>query len=124
MTAAPRHRANADSTTQAAGGGADQWACLTTQAASFWIDALQANLRNWRSVADAMTSAARARQDIALQLLQSRAGAQDSAETPHAPAQFVAPMLAAQKAYQRMGAAILEAQKQTLHALSDYERPH
>jgi hypothetical protein len=102
------------------------WNAASAQAASIGLDVIQANLRAWRSLADALTNALRAQQDIALKALQARAneaGPADGAAMPGGD-QFLAPMVAARKAYEQMGEAVVEAQKQALQAFADQERPH
>jgi hypothetical protein len=93
------------------------------------ISAFQSNLRAWRSMMDSMRISIRKQQDMALRAM--RAQATDAAH-PHAegedgmlgPMDFLSPMIAAQKVYEQMGDAVLEAQKEAFEALANGPKPH
>jgi hypothetical protein len=95
------------------------------RAALFGLDTFEANLRIWRNVLDAMREAGRIQQDAALESLRTQFKRGDHLDEParEGPALF-APFLAARRAYEQIGDAVLSAQRQALDTMSAETRPH
>lgn len=97
------------------------------------LSGAQAAMQAWRCGVDAVRTALRAQQDA---LVSALTGTLASSEEPTAPedaasegqpseaATFVAPMLAATRAYSTMGKAFIIAQRDTLRAFSGAGKPH
>ena len=97
----------------------------SARAALFGLDAFEANLRIWRGVLDAMREAGRAQQNAALESvrLQLKRGDHLGEQADEGPALF-APFLAARRAYEQIGDAVLSAQRQALDTMSAEAQPH
>jgi hypothetical protein len=100
----------------------------TAHAALASVDTAEVALAAWRRWIDASRSALRAQQDIMLDAwrtqLKQAAGARTDAEAASAASGLLSPMMAAAKAYEQVGEAVLEAQRGALDALSSSQRPH
>lgn len=92
----------------------------------------QATLQAWRSGSDSMRALMRAQQDALLAMLVAPAASEDeSSSDADAPAEsradaadFVTPMLDVTRAYGRAGKAFIIAQRDTLRAFTQTEKPH
>lgn len=99
------------------------------------LSGAQSAVQAWRCGADAVRTALRAQQDaivtaLSATLVQSEQpsapdnGAVESEEQRAESVAFVAPMLAATRAYSTMGKAFIIAQRDTLRAFSGADKPH
>lgn len=104
------------------------------QAALFGVNAMQTNLRIWRSVSDSMRASVRAQQDTMLDLFLNGAVAskplENGEDADHgadavqkSAADLLTPVFAAPRAYAQMSNAMLEAQRETLAALMRNAQP-
>jgi hypothetical protein len=107
--------------------GAAPIARQTAQAALASVDTIELAFNAWRRWIDASQAALRAQQDTMLGLYRSQlrqaAGATAEAKAS-SPAEFLSPMMAAARAYEEVGEAVLEAQRGAVEALSTSKRPH
>ena len=98
------------------------------QASLASIGMMEHALTAWRSWVDASQAAFRAQQDIVLQACgsQPKQAAETRSETVGAaPATgLLSPVIAAAKACEQVGEAVLEVQRGALEALSNSQRPH
>jgi hypothetical protein len=95
----------------------------------------QATLDAWRAGSDGLRAMVRAQQDAALSIIGPKAedGAVQTATAPESleeadseavAARFVSPMVEVTRAYGRMGKAFIVAQRDTMRAFTDAEKPH
>src|SRR5512145_2657114 len=95
--------------------GAAPVARQTAEAALACIDTLEVAFSGWRRWIDASQAALRAQQDTMLGLcrtqLRQAAGATAEAEASSPATGLLSPMMAAAKAYEQVGEAVLEAQR-------------
>lgn len=88
------------------------------RAALFGLDAFEANLRIWRTAGDALREMARRQQDATLLGLHERLSSTNgSLILAHAPS-ITAPFETAREAYEKIGDAVLTAQRRALEAMS------
>lgn len=97
----------------------------SARAALFGLDAFEANLRIWRNVLDAMRDAGRIQQDAAFESLRTQLKRGDNLDEPanDGPA-LLAPFLAARRAYEQVGDAVLSAQRKALETMSGEAPPN
>jgi hypothetical protein len=92
----------------------------SARAALFGLDAFEANLRIWRTIGEALNEIGRRQQDAVVQSLSERIS-----DVPGRPiaatdaASIAAPFEAARVAYEKVGDAVLAAQRRTLEAISE-----
>lgn len=93
----------------------------------------QATLQAWRSNSDSMRAILRTQQDVLLAMWDAPPGSEEpSPETDAAAesaprsdaADFVTPMLDFTRAYGRVGKAFITAQRDTMRAFTQAEKPH
>lgn len=96
----------------------------SVRAALVGLDAFEANLRIWRNVLDAVREAGRVQQDAVFDnvRIQLRRSGRADEEALEAPA-LMAPLLAARRAYEQVGDAVLAAQRRALDQMSAEARP-
>ncbi len=112
------------------------WALTAPQnSALASLKGAQATLQAWRSSSDSMRAIMRAQQDALLAMwdaptaLDGEASPESDTTTTESPprteaADFVTPMLDVTRAYGRVGKAFIIAQRDTMRAFTQVEKPH
>jgi hypothetical protein len=105
-------------------GAPQMFLAQSARAALFGLDAFEANLRIWRAVGEAMSEMARRQHEVAVQSMRERLPAENGeALAPMDAMSLTAPFEAARAAYEKMGDALLAAQRRTLEAMTDTADP-
>ena len=96
----------------------------SARAALFGLDAFEANLRIWRAVGETMSEMARRQHEVAVQRMRERLPAENGeALAPMDGMSLTAPFEAARLAYEKVGDALLAAQRRMLEEMTDAADP-